>query len=314
MNCAYVVVAGNVGLMPTPKHEALTELFRHRPALAAEILERFLHLDVPGHKEARLAGGDLPKLMPAERRADAVVMLHQEPAEQGDQARPALAIAVEVQLRVDRRKRRTWPDYLTGLHSRYECPAILLVVCPERRTAAWAAEPIVIGHPEFVLRPLVLGPDRVPVITDVAEAVAGTELAVLSGIAHGTDQAVRNAVFTALAVFSAQDMNLAALYADVIVTELPMALRKMAEEELRAKTREYGSDFAKSYHAQGKREGREEGRAEGEAKSVLTVLATRGIEVTPDQESRIRQCTDLEQLSSWLRRAVTAESADQVLA
>jgi hypothetical protein len=290
--------------MPSGLHEAIAELFRNRPALAPEVLERFLHLEVPGFKEARLAGGDLPKLKPAERRADAVVMLHRE------RTKPILAIVVEVQLKEDRRKRKTWPDYLTGLHSRYDCPAVLLVVTPGRGSAAWAAEPIAIGHPGFVLRPLVLGPDLMPVITDVAEAVAVPELAVLSGIAHGTDQAVRNAAFTAVAAFAAQDTDLAALYADVIVAELPKALRKTAEEELRAKTIEYGSDFAKSDHAKGKAEG----KAEGEAEAVLAVLATRGIEVTPDQESRIKRCTDLEQLGSWLRRAVTAESADQVLA
>jgi hypothetical protein len=180
------------------------------------------------------------------------------------------------------------------------------VVCPGRATAAWAAEPIAIGHPGFVLRPLVLGPDLMPAIKDVAEAIAVPELAVLSGIAHGTDKAVRNATFTALAAFAAQDMDLATLYADVILAELPRALRKTAEEELRAKTIEYGSDFARSYHAKGK--------AEGEAEAVLAVLATRGVEVTPDQESRIKRCTDLDQLGRWLRRAVTAESADQVFA
>ena len=145
-------------------------------------------------------------------------------------------------------------------------------------------------------------------------------------------------MFTALAVLSAKDMNLATLYADVIVTELPMALRKTAEEELRAKTREYGSDFARSYHAQGKAEGKAEGReeglaegraagkaegraegetkgkAEGEAIAVLAVLRARGIAVTRDQESQVKNCTDLDRLNGWLQRAATAESADQVFA
>ena len=35
---------------------------------------------------------------------------------------------------------------------------------------------------------------------------------------------------------------------------------------MRARTIEYGSDFAKTYHAQGKAEGKAEGEAEGEAK------------------------------------------------
>jgi hypothetical protein len=39
--------------MPSGLHEVIIELFRNRPAMAAEVLERYLHLDVPGFKEAR---------------------------------------------------------------------------------------------------------------------------------------------------------------------------------------------------------------------------------------------------------------------
>jgi hypothetical protein len=90
------------------------------------------------------------------------------------------------------------------------------------------------------------------------------------------------------------------------VAELPKALRTTAEEELRARTIEYQSDFAKSYVAQGK--------AEVKAEGVLTVLGARGIGTTPAQQARIRQCTDLSQLDAWLRRAVTANSADDIFA
>jgi len=290
--------------MPSSLHEAIAELFRNRPVLAAEVLERFLSLDLPGFTEARLVGGDLPKLKPAERRADAVVTLHREPGQ------PVTAIIVEVQLKKDERKRQSWPDYLTGLYSRYNCPAILLVVCPGRGTATWAAGQIRIGHPGFVLRPLVLGPDLMPVITDIAEAEAVPEMSVLSGIAHGTDKAVRDATFSAIAAIAVQDTDLAALYAEVIVAELPKALRRTAEEELRARTIELATDFAKFHHAQGK----EEGKAEGEAKSILAVLAARRITVTPDQRTAIERCTDLGQLDEWLRRAATADSADEVFA
>jgi hypothetical protein len=302
--------------MPSSLHEALLELFRNRPVLACEVLARCLEVDLPEFKNAELAPGDLPKLRPAERRADAVVILRDE------QDQPSLAIVVEVQLKEDGQKRKSWPDYLTGLFSRHDCPAVLLVVCAGQRIAAWAAEPIAIGHPRFVLRPLVLGPDLVPVITDRAEAMADPELAVLSGIAHGVDKAVREAAFTAVATVAAQDADLAALYADVIVAELPKALRKTAEEELRARTIEYQSDFARSYVAQGKAEGKAEGLAEGKAEGlaegkaedVLTVLRARGIKATPAQQAEINQCTDLSLLDAWLRRAVTANSADDIFA
>jgi hypothetical protein len=288
--------------MPSSLHEAIIELFRNRPVLAAEVLDRCLHVDLPEFKKAGLAPGDVPKLKPAERRADAVVILRDE------EEKPALAVVVEVQLREDARKRRSWPDYLTGLFSRHECPATLLVVCPGQRTAAWAAEPIAIGHPGFVLRPLVLGPDLVPMITDTDEAIADPELAVLSGIAHGRDKAVRDAAFTATAAVSAQDKDLGTLYAEVIVAELPKALRKIAEEELRSRTIEFKSEAVKAWHA----ELTAMCKAKGE--DVLAVLAARGIEITPGQRTEIVESPSLNQLDEWLRRAATANTADDVFA
>ena len=79
---------------------------------------------------------------------------------------------------------------------------------------------------------------------------------------------------------------------------------------MRVKKVKYSSDFAKLHYAMGW----EEGKAEAWAAAVLTVLDARGIAATSDQESLIMHCTDLDRLSEWLRRAVTAESADQVLA
>jgi hypothetical protein len=99
----------------------------------------------------------------------------------------------------------------------------------------------------------------------------------------------------------------------VIVAELPKVLRKTAEEELRARTIEYQSDFARSYVAQGKAEGLAEGKAEGlaegKAEGVLTVLGARGIEATPAQQALIRQCTDLYQVrlyTAWYRYVTLA--------
>ena len=81
---------------------------------------------------------------------------------------------------------------------------------------------------------------------------------------------------------------------------------------LRARTIEYGSDFARSWHAQGKAEGKAEGRAEGKAEDILAVLKARGIGVTPSQETLVKQCTSLTELDRWLERAATANSADEV--
>jgi predicted nucleotidyltransferase/HEPN domain-containing protein len=65
--------------------------------------------------------------------------------------------------------------------------------------------------------------------------------------------------------------------------------------------------------AKGRREGRQEGRREGQAEAILVVLKTRGVAVPPEIEQRIAACTDPALLSGWLERAVTAESAAEVV-
>ena len=83
-------------------------------------------------------------------------------------------------------------------------------------------------------------------------------------------------------------------------------------------TYEFTSDFALRLKAEGRAEGREvgqaegreAGRAEGEAAALLEVLATRGIAVPEDVRERITECTDVDQLRTWVRRAVTIESIE----
>ncbi|MEV0903003.1 hypothetical protein, partial [Actinoplanes sp. NPDC049802] len=70
----------------------------------------------------------------------------------------------------------------------------------------------------------------------------------------------------------------------------------------------YKSDWARRQYTEGKAEG----KAEGEAAAVLTVLAARGLEVSDDERARITGCTDLEQLTEWIRRAVTAERVEDL--
>lgn len=56
------------------------------------------------------------------------------------------------------------------------------------------------------------------------------------------------------------------------------------------------------------------GRAEGRAEDVLTVLAARGVAIPEGARSRITSCTDLDQLDTWLRRAVHVESVGDLFA
>lgn len=57
-----------------------------------------------------------------------------------------------------------------------------------------------------------------------------------------------------------------------------------------------------------------EAEAKGRAESVLVVLEARGIAVSDVQRQEILGCHDLGRLNRWLRRAVLAASADELMA
>ena len=135
--------------MPSMAHEILVDLFKNRPSLAAELLVEVLGLSLPAYTEARLASIDLTEIQPAAYRADVVVLLLD-----GDIR--VRVLIVEVQLAVDPRKRLSLPAYVTVSRAIHGCPAGLLVVAPDPLVAAWCAEPIETGVPDFVLRPPVL--------------------------------------------------------------------------------------------------------------------------------------------------------------
>lgn len=69
---------------------------------------------------------------------------------------------------------------------------------------------------------------------------------------------------------------------------------------------EFKSDFARHYIAIG--------MARGWPRAVLLVLEGRGVGVPDGVREQIADCTDLDQLDAWLRRAVTATTAEEVVA
>jgi hypothetical protein len=67
---------------------------------------------------------------------------------------------------------------------------------------------------------------------------------------------------------------------------------------------EYQSETARRYYR--------EGSVTTAAANVLAFLEARGIAVTNDQRERITGCEDLDTLNSWVRKAATITSADEL--
>ncbi|WP_280398833.1 hypothetical protein [Nocardia carnea] len=222
-------------------------------------------------------------------------------------------MVVEIQLRRDPDKLWSWPVYTASLRARMRCPVLLLTVCPDPRTAKWAAQPLEFGYgnPSTTLAPLVLDPSAVPVVTDPEVATELPELAVLSAVAH-PQHPDHAQIWRALAVgLRTLGDDPALRYHDFILTMLPRAVRPAWEAIMSTGLRDYNftSDFARRYVA----EGRAEGRAQGEAESILTVLDARGIDVTDRVRKTVTSCEDLDQLQKWLRRALEINHAEELL-
>jgi len=282
-------------LVPTQLHETLIELFRVRPALAAELLAGVLGVEVPVHEQARADPSDLPDLLPTEYRADAVVVLVHD-------GEPVMAVVVEIQLRRDGDKRWSWPVYVATLRARLRCPVELLVVCPDAAIAAWCATPVVLGVSGSKVRPLVVGPELVPVVTDAEQASRMPELTVLSALAHGGD-VQRHAVLDALlSALTAVEEQHAFLYLELVFAALPESARQHLEGLMSTDTGEELSLLAQWYVSR------------GEAKAVFTVLEARGIAVPDAARERVNGCRDLAQLDTWVRRAATAATIDDLFA
>ncbi len=295
--------------MPTSiLHEGIIALVRERPGFAVDLLREIAHVAVPSFTEARLAEASLNDLVPTEYRADAVVLLVE--------GKPVFGIILEAQLRVDQDKHFVWPMYAITARARHRCPFVVLVVTPDPATAQWAAQSIDLGG-HSTWRSLVVGPDGIPVVTDVDAAVRDPHLAVLSVMAHGRDDDVPQAVAVAAAAAAGASHlpePLRMLCFALIESSLGDAARKSFEmlpqgQRFMSETQRQG--FTQG-EAKGKAEGEAKGEARGKAQAILRVLDRRGVVLALDQRERILACSDVATLDRWLDAAVTAASADDL--
>ena len=287
--------------MPSSAHAILVELFRARPSLAAALLRR-VGLRIPDDLTAEVSESTFPISM-ADTHADAVVVLR------GADGQPRLVVVLEVQLAIDGDKPRRWLTYHVAAEERHKCLAVVLVVAPEARVARWARKRHAVG-PKGRFAPLVLGPDKVPRIADLAETERSAELAVLSLLAHRRHADRADLRLAALAL-AAEASDRGSLYFDLLQVTFGKALTRAVEDLML--NGEPLSDWAKAHYRQGRAEGKSEGKAEGKAESVLAILSARGLTLSPEERRAILASTDLEHLDRWIARALTVQSVAELL-
>ncbi|MGI8329096.1 hypothetical protein ACRYCC_03970 [Actinomadura scrupuli] len=283
--------------MPTPYHDALNRMFRDRPAAIVEILHDLLGVDVPVDALVRVESNDFNDRPSTDFQPDTVITV-------GPPQRPVHGVIVEVQREKTASKRRQLARYAAQLWLMVKCRVTVLCICPDEEVAAYYAEPFPTTLPGYVLQTVVLGPGRVPVITEPEEVRVHPELAAMSVMVHGDDhRPVAEAFVEGAQSFKDGD---APKFLEYAYSMSGRATRRLLEEIMSKTDWPVYSPFAREHFGRGEEKGLEKGRAEGEAHAVLRVLAARKIEVPDDARDRITGCSDAKQLDLWLDRAVVA--------
>lgn len=288
--------------MPSLEHNGLIDLFRENPSLAPHLLDALFHVQLPPHASVGVVDSALDELVPVELRADLVLRLEDEAG------KVVFSIVLEVQRSTDPDKEFSWPAYLAVERSRTRGAAIVLVIATDASVARWAGTEIDLGLGLSRVRPLVLGPSVVPVITDQDVADREVELAILSALAHGNGPEGLAVLGVALRALERLDPKHGAVYFQIIYTALREPLQRAMERLVMERQAEHESElppFLQQY--------RLEGRLEGSRAALLRLMQRAGIPLTEAERARVETCTDAATLERWLDNVLGAKTAADVL-
>lgn len=313
--------------MVSPLHQTLVDLLRHAPEVVPRLLAVVGASDGAATASVQLIDSVLDQL---ERRVDLAVEIRREGAAN-------LAVGLEIQLRINPDKLRSWPVYLTTMRSLAHPVACLLILAPDPQVAAWAARPIDLGPGNATFRVHVLGPDQIPRIADLDAARRQPELSFLSALAHAEVDKDPELVLAAFAGLDTLDSARTSSYVSVLLDSLSAGLRGALEASIMeipepktsvspefvqrallwARMRRI-EDETKAARIEGREEGREEGRHEGELharREILgRLLARAGLQPTTSEQAQITACEDTAVLDRWIEQVLGAQDVAQVLA
>ncbi|MFF6989556.1 hypothetical protein [Streptomyces sp. NPDC010273] len=292
--------------MVTSTHEATHRLFQEHPEALTLVFES-LGIPPPAKSDLGSITPDATEIRPMERRVDTVLKF--EPA-MGE----GFLLAIESQTKKDPDKAKSWAYYVAHLSAKYDMPVLLVAVCRDRPTATWAAGPFECAVGPWttqVTRPFVLGPGTVPVITDESTVTRQPALAVLSAIIHSDDRRAPAILETMVRGLLSFAPDTTAYWFEVMEVGLENTPAKEKWRELMSNVITHfpghGTIYEEKYL-----EGKTEGRAEDRASLILRVLEKHGIDVPDDIRERITSCSDLDTLTLWFDRSLTASAAEDL--
>jgi hypothetical protein len=299
----------------------LVELFEAHPEALAYLLE--LQGNAPDSVLIPTTG-TRTKTFVLERRVDRAYLI-------GSRTAPLGFVLTEVQLEIDEDKPFAWPLYLELGRSRYRCEGALVVLTVSEAVRRWierAIEPATgICGTRRKLDPTVIALDQID--PSLLLSPDRPYLAPLAVAGHADSAEAQRVAETAVDItLDRLPRPLAAEQLDGILGMVNDALRAHLERRI-MEHREYHSELFrgifKKGQAEGKAEGEAKGKAEGEAKgkaegeakgkaeSILAVLTAREIPVSDALRERILNCTDIDTLNVWIRRAAVVSTAAAVV-
>lgn len=260
---------------------------------------------------------------PRRQRVDALLGL--STAEHEDYLLAVVAMTAVTE--EDRSNPVSWTYYLSYLHASYRMPPVLLIVCGDRHTANWAARHLDAGPKAWTsltMRPIVLGPDTVPLLKTRDEVAGDIPMTVLSAILHQSEPDVPDtleALSATLRDLHERDATAADRYIELTAQGLATSPHAAYWRALvHTDTSFFVSPLAEELREEGRVQGREEGhgkgreagKAAGIAMAVLRILHRRDIPFTHTERGKVFSCTDLRVLEQWFDRAITATTTADV--
>jgi hypothetical protein len=294
-------------------------LFRDSPELGLHLFQVATERPLPPGVRARLHAAQFTDVQPPEYSADAAYLIEDEAGKVRD------AAIAEIQLARDDDKHSSWLQYTATMHRKLRVPVTVIVLAVKEEVERWCARPHAYDRAGNTFTPLVIGPSKIPWITDLEQASALPELTVLSVAAHGREPGAEALGIPAFLACSSLDGPRATLYVDAIMMWLSDSARRALLEYLNMHHYEYQSEFARKYVEEGRKDGLEEGRKEGlkegrkeglkEGRQEVLVkqLGLKFGELPAWAVQRLQAADDAE-LARWTERILTAATLDDVFA
>ncbi|MER6151541.1 hypothetical protein OHB56_20760 [Streptomyces sp. NBC_01635] len=288
--------------MVTSTHEVSHRLLQEHPEALAPVFEA-LRLPPPVKQDFGELSPDTTEIRPLERRVDTVLKFEPDMGE-------SFLLAVESQTKKDPDKARSWSYYVAYLSAKFDMPVLLVIVCRDRATAAWAMGPFECAVGPWstqTTRPFVLGPQTVPKVTDTSMVTRQPALSALSAIVHSGDRRADAILDTVAHGFASLAPHTMSYWFELVEIGLENTPTKQKWRDLMS--------FASHFPGSGTliEETYLEGKAEGKAEDILRALQVRGLTIPDSVHERITTCTDLDTLTAWFDRSLTATTAEDVL-